>query len=247
MTINCGGIKIDNYPESKNFNFKFSGNKYDYFFIKKSKLKNYKILLKSFTLYVVKKENYCLIEILDDDKKYSIKNGLQSENKNIFLSITGGSAEILIAGVKKNKFNKRNLSIFERKNTYKVTKPWGYEIWINGRHKNYAFKKIYIKKGYKTSLQYHNKKIETNFLYKGITKLHYSVEKKLTPNYVNPIIANYKINSKATIYVTAKLIHRLEALTHITLFEISTPHLDDVIRISDDSNRKDGLIKKEHL
>ena len=34
--------------------------------------------------------------------------------------------------------------------------------------------------------------------------------------------------------------------SNITLFETSTPHLDDVIRVSDDLNRVNGLIKSEH-
>ena len=54
-------------------------------------------------------------------------------------------------------------------------KPWGREVWINFRKgenigdedKKYIMKKLYIKKGTKTSFQYHNDKIETNFLIEG--------------------------------------------------------------------------------
>ena len=42
-------------------------------------------------------------------------------------------------------------------------------------------------------------------------------------------------------------IHRIEAISDILLFEVSTPHLDDVIRLLDDNKRKDGKILKEHL
>jgi hypothetical protein len=41
-------------------------------------------------------------------------------------------------------------------------------------------------------------------------------------------------------------IHRIEAKTNIVLFEASTPHLNDVIRILDDTNREDGRINFEH-
>ena len=56
-----------------------------------------------------------------------------------------------------------------------VMKPWGREIWINFRKgenvgdesKRYIMKKLYIKKGTKTSFQYHEHKVETNFLIEG--------------------------------------------------------------------------------
>ena len=56
-----------------------------------------------------------------------------------------------------------------------VIKPWGREIWINFRKgenvgdesKRYIMKKLYIKKGTKTSFQYHEHKVETNFLIEG--------------------------------------------------------------------------------
>ena len=41
-------------------------------------------------------------------------------------------------------------------------------------------------------------------------------------------------------------IHRIKANSQTTLFEVSTPHLDDVIRVSDDTNRVSGRIKSEH-
>ena len=41
-------------------------------------------------------------------------------------------------------------------------------------------------------------------------------------------------------------IHRIRSNSNITLYEISTPEIDDVIRISDDTNRKSGKIFGEH-
>jgi len=41
-------------------------------------------------------------------------------------------------------------------------------------------------------------------------------------------------------------VHRLQALTDILLCEVSTPELDDVVRISDDSGRQDGRVESEH-
>ncbi len=50
----------------------------------------------------------------------------------------------------------------------------------------------------------------------------------------------------AVINVTPNIVHRIKALSDIKLFETSTPELDDVVRIMDDSNRKDGKILSEH-
>jgi len=38
----------------------------------------------------------------------------------------------------------------------------------------------------------------------------------------------------------------LKAISDILLYEVSTPHLDDVIRLADDKKRKDGRISTEH-
>ena len=54
------------------------------------------------------------------------------------------------------------------------------------------------------------------------------------------------INQGHVINVKPKTIHRLEAISNLILFEVSSPHLSDVVRVSDDSNRPDGKIKDEH-
>ena len=65
-------------------------------------------------------------------------------------------------------------------------------------------------------------------------------------DYKNPLISKINLKSKSTLFNKPNLIHRLEAQSNLTLYETSTPHLDDVLRIADDTNRKDGLITKEH-
>jgi hypothetical protein len=59
-------------------------------------------------------------------------------------------------------------------------------------------------------------------------------------------IAQAELDAVTAIDVTPNIIHRIEALTDILLYEISTPHLDDVIRIQDDANRTNGKIISEH-
>lgn len=127
-----------------------------------------------------------------------------------------------------------------------VTKPWGKEIWMNYRKeeqigdedKKYVIKKLYIKKNTKTSFQYHLKKIETNYLIKGTIEAWFEVEK-------NKI--DKKILNVGSIWsIPAGVKHRIVTLEDVILIEASSPEVDDVIRISDDSSRGDGRIDSEH-
>ena len=51
-----------------------------------------------------------------------------------------------------------------------VHKPWGKEVWLELNDK-YCYKRIYINSGYKTSYQYHNFKLETNFIISGTAEI----------------------------------------------------------------------------
>lgn len=121
-----------------------------------------------------------------------------------------------------------------------VTKPWGYELWVaDAQNVPYALKIIFLKKGTRTSLQFHKEKSEHNFLFTGKIKLHYK-DTKL--NRVKTI----SLNAGHVIQIKPKAVHRIEALTNIILIEVSSPHIDDVIRLEDDYLRPDGKIEAEH-
>ena len=118
-----------------------------------------------------------------------------------------------------------------------VIKPWGKEEWLE-LNDVYCYKRIYINAGYKTSYQYHVKKRETNYIISGNAEVWLEnddgvVEKKMMSagDYFN---------------VAPPKKHRVIALTDIILQEVSTPEVDDVIRLEDDANRKDGKIEGEH-
>jgi NDP-sugar pyrophosphorylase family protein/mannose-6-phosphate isomerase-like protein (cupin superfamily) len=118
-----------------------------------------------------------------------------------------------------------------------IHKPWGREEWLE-LNESYCYKRIYINAGYKTSYQYHHFKRETNFIISGQAEIWLEndegvVEKKIMGpgEYFN---------------VTPPKKHRVIALTDIILQEVSTPEVDDVIRIEDDTNRVDGKIEGEH-
>ncbi len=108
-------------------------------------------------------------------------------------------------------------------------KPWGKEIWFAWTDQ-YAGKVLYITKGHRFSLQYHEKKRETQYVYKGKLKLTYG-----------PDIDNLKekvLNPGDKVEVYPYTVHRLEALEDSEVFEVSTPELDDVVKLQDDYGRK---------
>ena len=127
-----------------------------------------------------------------------------------------------------------------------VQKPWGKEVWINYRkgeaigdyEKSYVFKKLYMKKGTKTSFQYHKQKIETNFLISGSVEAWFETK----PNFIEKKI----LKAGAIWSIPNTIKHRIITLEDVVLIEASTPEVDDVIRIEDDTLRGDGRIQSEH-
>ncbi len=100
-----------------------------------------------------------------------------------------------------------------------VEKPWGYEKWL-AYCKEYVMKEIFIKKGFKTSLQYHNFKKETNYLFSGKIKLTLG-------EFVTDAVQGTVVD------ILPGKLHRIEASEDSLIFEVSTYHLNDVIRCED--------------
>jgi mannose-6-phosphate isomerase-like protein (cupin superfamily) len=135
---------------------------------------------------------------------------------------------------------------YDESNAKVVSKPWGREVWINYTKgevvgvnaKRYVLKKLYINSGTKTSYQYHLNKVETNFLMDGRVEAWFEVNggqidvKELGPGSIWTIPAGTK--------------HRIITLTDVILIEASSPEVDDVIRIEDDTFRGNGRIQDEH-
>ncbi|MFH1375692.1 MAG: cupin domain-containing protein [Patescibacteria group bacterium] len=108
-------------------------------------------------------------------------------------------------------------------------KPWGREIWFADTAK-YAGKILEVKKGERLSLQYHRKKEETQFLFSGKIRISSGrSEKSLRTKILKP---------GDIFHIPAKLIHRVEGIAPLSkIFEVSTPHLHDVVKLSDDYGR----------
>ena len=107
----------------------------------------------------------------------------------------------------------------------RVAKPWGFEI-IWAETPNYVGKLIHINAGHRLSLQYHEIKEETVYVLSGILYV-YDGEGKIT-----------KLTPGQSFHVNVGQVHRFGANeTAVEIVEVSTPHLEDVVRIADDYKR----------
>src|SRR5947208_7429604 len=100
----------------------------------------------------------------------------------------------------------------------RVEKPWGYEVhWAHTER--YVDKIIHINKGHALSLQYHNLKDETIYLFSG--KLLFEME-------VDGTLVEREMAPGEAVHVTPKTVHRMTAIDDCDVLEASTPEMDDV-------------------
>ena len=108
-------------------------------------------------------------------------------------------------------------------------KPWGYEDLIENNNR-YVVKKLFMKKGYRCSLQYHNKKKETIYILEG--KLRILNEAK-----DGSFSSDHDYVPGQHITIEPGNTHRMTAIEDSLYLEASTPELDDVVRVEDDYGR----------
>lgn len=109
-----------------------------------------------------------------------------------------------------------------------VPKPWGHEtIWASTDA--YVGKILHINAGEALSVQYHKIKDETVYLMSG--RLIYRVWENDQPREIPLAIGE-------AFRVTPGTIHQMEAVTDCDILEVSTPHLDDVVRLTDRYGRQ---------
>lgn len=100
-----------------------------------------------------------------------------------------------------------------------VEKPWGREIWY-AHNERYAGKVLEVRAGHLLSLQKHRKKHETLYLHRGRIRLTLGDrELEWAPG--------------EAVEIPPGTVHRMEALEDSLLLEVSTPELDDVVRLED--------------
>ncbi|HEX3534153.1 MAG TPA: cupin domain-containing protein [Gemmatimonadaceae bacterium] len=111
----------------------------------------------------------------------------------------------------------------------KVSKPWGHEtIWA--QTDRYVGKILHINAGQELSVQYHNRKDETVHLLSG--ELVYRVQSDAD------LLEDVQLKLGESFRITPGTIHQIVALTDCDVLEVSTPELDDVVRLSDKYGRE---------
>ncbi|MBI4061492.1 MAG: cupin domain-containing protein [Elusimicrobia bacterium] len=107
----------------------------------------------------------------------------------------------------------------------RVRKPWGREL-VFARAKKYVGKILVIEKGHRLSLQFHRRKHESLLVLRGRLKLRLGKKTR-------------SVGPGAAFTIPPKTIHRFEAPRgRVTLVEVSTPEVWDVVRLQDDYGRR---------
>ena len=115
-----------------------------------------------------------------------------------------------------------------RVNVVRVPKPWGHEtIWAHSDR--YVGKILHINAGQELSVQYHNKKDETVHLLSG--EISYRVK-------TNELLEDMRLRVGESFRITPGTVHQMVALTDCDVLEVSTPEIDDVVRLSDKYGRE---------
>lgn len=106
-----------------------------------------------------------------------------------------------------------------------VEKPWGRELWYAVTDR-YAGKVLEVRAGHALSRQYHRRKKETLYFRRGTGRVELD-GRTLT------------IRPGLTVHVEPGTVHRIVADTDLEILEVSTPDLDDVVRLEDRYGRAD--------
>ena len=110
----------------------------------------------------------------------------------------------------------------------RIVKPWGGEELL-AHTDRYALKRIHVKKGSRPSLQYHERKSESLYLLSGLLKIEIGVDR-------DSLVVD-EIRPGEIVDVPSGKVHRVSALEDSVIIEVSTPELDDVVRVEDDYGR----------
>jgi mannose-6-phosphate isomerase len=110
----------------------------------------------------------------------------------------------------------------------RVVKPWGYEI-IWAETDRYVGKILHITAGQKLSRQYHLKKDETFLVEAG------EMDLEIGQGAETRVL---RMKARDSYHCTPRTVHRMVAVTDVDVIEVSTPELDDVVRLEDAYGRE---------
>ena len=113
---------------------------------------------------------------------------------------------------------------FGRAEGTRVDKPWGYELrWaITDR---YVGKVLHVNKGEALSLQFHEVKDECQYLVSGCVDMELGGS--------DGVLTRHRMNAGDTLHISPGTRHRVTAVEDSDIFEVSTPEMEDVVRLED--------------
>ena len=112
----------------------------------------------------------------------------------------------------------------KRADDSRVDKPWGYEIrWA--MTDRYLGKVLHVNKGEALSLQYHVRKDECQYVVAGCVDIEIGGP--------DGVLTTRRMSVGDTLHLTPGTRHRITAIEDTDIFEVSTPEVDDVVRLSD--------------
>ena len=107
----------------------------------------------------------------------------------------------------------------------RTEKPWGWEL-LWARAETYVGKLLFVRAHQSLSLQFHNEKDESWYVLEGRAQVEMGA-----PG--DPIHASEIVGPGAAFRLRPGTVHRVAALEDTLILEVSTPHLDDIIRLED--------------
>jgi mannose-6-phosphate isomerase len=112
----------------------------------------------------------------------------------------------------------------------RIDKPWGHElIWAEGEQ--YVGKVLFVAAGHALSLQFHREKDESWYVHSGRAKVELG-------DAGEAVLVEEIVTAGAAFRFRPGTVHRVTALEDTTILEVSTPHLDDVVRLEDHYGRE---------
>jgi mannose-6-phosphate isomerase len=107
----------------------------------------------------------------------------------------------------------------------RVEKPWGWElVWAHAEQ--YVGKVLFVRAGHSLSLQFHREKDESWYVQSGRARLELGEAGQ-------GVLDQEVVTAGACFRYPPGTVHRVTALEDTTILEVSTPHLDDVVRLED--------------
>jgi len=107
----------------------------------------------------------------------------------------------------------------------RVEKPWGYEL-IWALTDVYCGKVLFVQAGASLSLQFHKEKDESWYVQSGRAKLELG-------DVGQGVLDEEVVGPGAAFHYVPGTVHRVTAIEDTTILEVSTPHLDDIVRLED--------------